>query len=377
MTENTIVQYAQTHLESFDQLGFNEIDSLILSCMSYVRLPITSAQKVCFKDMFCAEHFDTMFHNVYSAPLSKELFTALCASPRYRNMKVFHYVQDMDETEAKQFSAVCFQLSDTLAYVAFRGTDATIVGWKEDFNMAFTYPVPSQQEAARYLCSVLPDLKGNVIVGGHSKGGNLAVYAAMHIDPAQAGRIQTVYSHDGPGFPQEIFLSEPFLKTAPKIRKTVPQSCVIGMILEYQENYDVIKSSRFSVWQHDPYSWLVEGTRFIHLSHLTTGAAYVSTTVRSWLEHISVQERERFLDTLYTILSADQSKTSAEFRKNLPRSLPKMIETASSLSPDTKHFLAHTLQEIAKLTLLSVPQTIHPKNTPGISLDKSDQEMLY
>ena len=358
MPETTIVEYAQTRLQTWKELPFNEVDSLILSCLAYLRLPLAFEDRVALKDLYKAENFDAMFHNVYSAPRSQALFTALCASPRYRDIQVSRYIQDSSEVQEKQFSAVCFQLDDDLAYVAFRGTDATLVGWKEDFNMAFSFPVPSQLEAARYLTDALPALQGTVLVGGHSKGGNLAVFAATR----QTGisRIQTVYSHDGPSFPQTAFSSQPFQALLPKIKKTVPQSSIIGMILEAQEAYTIVKSNRFSVWQHDPYSWLVEGERFVTLSHQTPGALYMNTAINAWLTHISRQERERFFTTLYALLASDHAKTSAQWRKSLPQNLPAILQATKELSPDTKHFLVHTLKEMAALSLRSVPEAINP-----------------
>lgn len=357
--EYTIVQYAQDNLEPFDLVPFNEVDSLILSCVAYLRLPLHPDDHVLLKDLYEAEYFSAMFHNVYSAPHSKDLFAALCASPRFRDIEVFHYIQDSSEESTKQFSALCFQCNEDLAYVAFRGTDATLLGWKEDFNMAFTYPVASQYEAANYLHEVIPSLKGKILVGGHSKGGNLAVYACMHQETID--RIDSIYTHDGPGFPKAIFQSRAYHKIASKIQKTVPQSCVIGMILEYQENYEIIKSNRFSVWQHDPYSWLVAKDHFIRIDRLSYNALYVNTTTNVWLTNITPKERERFIETLYSLIWEEDIKTSAQFKKNLPKNLPKIIQAAKDLNPDTKRFLRHTLQQLTKLSVASLPKTFRKK----------------
>lgn len=126
--------------------------------------------------------------------------TALAASPRFRNIQMLGYTEQFDAAEEKQFAAVCFQITPDLCYIAFRGTDSTLVGWKEDFNMAFKCPVPSQKTAVRYLTDAARHCRGKILVGGHSKGGNLAVYAAVKCSEDIQKRIERVYSHDGPGF---------------------------------------------------------------------------------------------------------------------------------------------------------------------------------
>ena len=161
-----------------------------------------------------------------------------------------------------QFAAMTFDLPDGSSYIAFRGTDATIVGWKEDFNMAFQYPVPSQAEAADYLNEAARHCRGKLYVGGHSKGGNLAVYAAANCRPDVSARLARVFSHDGPGFLEQALQSEAFRQVLPKIEKTLPQSSMIGMLLEHQENYKIVKSSSISIWQHNPFSWEINGDDF-------------------------------------------------------------------------------------------------------------------
>lgn len=364
MDTETIVEYAQRTLKTFDEMPFNEIDSLILSCMAYVRLPeqalpsLANDKGILFKEMYLAEDFPHMFYTVYSAPHSQDLLTAMCASPRFRNIQVKGYQQKSDAKNSMQFAAVCFQLNENLAYIAYRGTDATVVGWKEDFNMAFQYPVPSQEMASQYLEEVSCYLKGNLIVGGHSKGGNLAVYASMNVPETIQERIVSIYSLDGPGFPNEILNSKTFEKIAPKVQKILPQSSVIGMLLEHQEDFTIIKSNRFSVWQHDPYSWEVDNDHFIEISHLTPGASYLNRTINAWLVQITPEERERFISSLYRILAKNNAKTAKEFKSQIPRYLPYYIQAASELDEDTKHFLKNTLKEMAALSL----KNIYPKH---------------
>ena len=178
-------------------------------------------------------------------------------------MRVCGYRAVFDAAAEEQFAAMTFCLPNGSIYIAFRGTDSTMVGWKEDFNMSFRCPVPAQTTATSYLESAALALDGPLMCGGHSKGGNLAVYAASMCDPAVRERLVRVYSHDGPGF-NEAFLGGAeyqALAAAGKIDKTLPRSSIIGMIFEHQEDYAVVESCDFGLLQHNPFSWVVpQGT---------------------------------------------------------------------------------------------------------------------
>lgn len=360
---SNVVNYAKRQLKRFEEAEFCEIDSLIFSCMAYLRLPqdVMKEGPIAFKELFKAEYFDSMFQNVYDVEQSKALFTAMCCSPRFRDVKISHYQSHWDASEEQQFAAVTFEIFEDLHYAAFRGTDSTIVGWKEDFNMAFEYPIPSQKMAAKYLEEIAASYPGKLYAGGHSKGGNLAVYSGMNASPATKQRLVNLYSHEGPGFPAEVFASKPYHSVAPIILKTVPQSSIIGMILEEQENYSIIKSDGFSLWQHDPYTWLVEDDHFITIQKLTNGALLMDTTIHNWLVDIDEEKRKRFITALYTILDRDDAKTSKEFRETFFKNLPSMIDATAKLDPDTKKFMADTLKEMANISLNTIPEILKEK----------------
>jgi len=182
----------------------------------------------------------------------------------------------------KQFCAVTIFLNEDTAYIAFRGTDVTLVGWKEDFNMAFKSPVPSQEEAVRYVAEVAENFKGKLLLGGHSKGGNLAVYVYAKLNRQLKDRIIKVYSHDGPGFKENAIDTLELESSQKIVEKTVPQSSVIGMLLESQEQYSIVKSNRTGLLQHDPFSWVIEGDHFIFVERLTKNAKYMDKSLHNW-----------------------------------------------------------------------------------------------
>ena len=187
-----------------------------------------------------------------------------------------------------------FRFPAGFSYLAFRGTDSTIVGWKEDFNMAFRCPVPAQESAARYVDEAADAIDGPLLCGGHSKGGNLAVYGAAMCSSGARNRIERVFSHDGPGFVEEFLNGDAFASLSGRIDKTLPQSSIFGMMFETQEDYAIVESTEFSLLQHNPFSWVVDGCDFVYCERLSAGARYVDGSIREMLLAVSPGERERF-----------------------------------------------------------------------------------
>lgn len=360
-TFQTILTYTEQNFATFEEMPLNEVDSLILSWASYPHFgkafpALHGWDGIRLGDLFQAEHFETLFHSVWNPESCLRLFTAMAASPRFRDLRVLGFCEQTDPVQEKQFSAVTFQLKDGSCYLSFRGTNATLVGWKEDFNMAFQSPIPSQVEAVRYLTEVSAHCDGALYLGGHSKGGNLAVYAAAFCDAALQNRIQAVYSHDGPGFLPDVLESPEYAAIQEKIHKTVPQSSIVGMLLEHQEHFQIVKSNRVSFWQHDPFSWEVDGTDFVPLEELTPDARYLDHTLSSFVRALSPEERERFIDTLYGIVDSNNIDTFAQLWADRKNSLPTIAHEASQLDPDTRKFLLDTVRELAALSVKNIPQ---------------------
>ena len=354
-----IITYTQENFDCFETLPFNSVDSLVLSSAAYIHFPdvlpeVTGWKGIRLQELYCAEHFEEMFHNIPLLEDTKQLFSALAASPRFRNIRVMGYTEQFDLMTEKQFSATTFQIQPYLYYVAFRGTDSTLVGWKEDFNMAFKCPVPSQEEAVRYIEKAAIYCPGNILTGGHSKGGNLAVYAAAMCRENIQERIAKVYSHDGPGFLETTLKSDEFQKISSRIEKTLPQSSVIGMMLEHRENFNVVKSNSLGLLQHDQFTWEVEENQFIPLDHLTKNARFTDKTLTDWLHHLTEEERERFVDALYGVLNANQLTSIDDFKADWQTAIPATFQAISQLDGDTKKFILHTLKKLASLGIKNV-----------------------
>jgi hypothetical protein len=358
-----IIGYAETEMRRFDKKAFCAVDSLVFSQLSYVRFeqivppPSRGAKPVRIGDLPRAEHFGAMFRWL-SVENNRALLVALAASPRFRDVLAGGYVSRTDPDIGRQFSAITFILGDGTAYVAFRGTDETFVGWKEDLNMAVFCPVPAQQEAAAYLnetASLLPRSL-RLRVGGHSKGGNLAVYAAMTCEPAVQERIAGVYNHDGPGFRKEVTCSPEFRRIEGRIQKTLPKASLIGLLLHDQERYAIVESSVSGLMQHDPFSWAVGDGDFVYTDKLTNGSKIMSRALDQWLGTLTDEKRKVFVDTLFGVLEASGAASFTELSEKGRKSAAMMLASLKNIDPEIRKFVSRTVSDLIRLSLKSLRQ---------------------
>ena len=354
------------HFDTFAALPFTEADSLALSQLAYARMPDNVPRyhedsadasgmipAVSIRDLLRAECYDDMFGKVWSPSMNIDLLRAMSESPRWRNLRVGAYVDEFDAETTKQFSACVFELGNGTLYVACRGTDSSIVGWKEDFMMAFRRAVASQEAAARYLTELAGHWAGPIMVGGHSKGGNLAVYAAANVPGEIQGRITAVYSHDGPGFDEDGYA-----RIAPKIHKSVPGSSIIGMLFETREHvedgYTVVSSDGASIMQHFALHWQVDHGQFVQADGLTSSARYLARTINGWMAKYDDEHRRKFIENLFAIFEAGGYVTFGELTSHLTQSLPIMLAAARSIDVEDRDVMIEVLKGFAATAATSV-----------------------
>lgn len=350
-----LIDHVRTEMRTLRQAPFSEVDSLLLSKMAYFHWAGVPAVPGTFRritaprlrDLYRAECFDALFYTELDNGLDRQLFTAVCASPRYRDIRLTNHIDIIDEDTAKQFSATTFLLPDHTVYIAFRGTDDTLVGWKEDFKLAFVTPVPSQQAALEYLQNTASRTLARLRVGGHSKGGNLAVYAAAMSRPSLRRRVLQVFSHDGPGFNEEALRSLEFSNIAHLVDKSVPESSIIGMLLEHQEKYHVVKSDGVGIMQHDPYAWLIADGSFIPVEKIDGNAEYMNATLSTWVCGMSREQMETFTDALFDVFAAGGAKTFQEMNFSDYRA---QANAMVKMDPEMRKVFLSTLAALAAIS---------------------------
>ena len=358
-----IVSYVKTNFDTFAERPFTEVDSLVLSWLSYLHFPeefgkLLTDEGMSIYEIYKSEYFEQMLTNVKSPDETLALLAAAVASPRFRALSLFRYENQFDKTIDKQFAAVSFQVPDTGIYIAYRGTDSTFTGWKEDFNLVLQDPVPSQSEALSYINEIGEKTKGNLLVGGHSKGGNLAVYASANCKPLVGEKITAIYSHDGPGFSKEEVASEKIDRVRDRIHKTLPQSSLIGMLMEQECPCTIVHSNEKSVAQHNPFSWEVKGNAFATEKALTVDAKILYKMVNDWADNYSDEECAQFIDVLFDVIEGTGAATFDEMGANLKEAIPIIVKEASDMDPQMRKFMLRTFADLVKSGAQSVPETL-------------------
>ena len=338
----------------FGRDGLNEVDNLILCRAAYLPfdgvVPGSMEKKITLGQAVRALLAQLELEGRLCMEMDLRLCRALAECPRFAELPVLGYENCVDPARELQFSAVVFALTPDTYFIAFRGTDNTIVGWKEDFNMSFCTPVPAQLEAVRYLERCAAALPGALIPGGHSKGGNLAVYASAFAPPEVQKRISAVYSNDGPGFAQAVLETDGYLAVCERIRSYVPQSSVVGMLLAHEEDYTIVKSNQVSIWQHDLYSWELMGRSLTALDKVTNSSLFIDRTLKEWLAGLTAEQREKFVDGVFYLLSQTNASTFNELNASRMANIALVIKSAAGLDEETRGHILYALGRLIQAT---------------------------
>mgnify|MGYP004512306447 FL=1 len=348
-----IIEYVKWRGDlTIDQSRFNEIDSLILNRFSYFPFDdiIEENEIVTIKDLskrFMKKDMNTM-HILWDDDAN--LFPAMGDSTRFGEMKATMFVNKISAEQEKQFSAITILLPDDTIYVSYRGTDNTVVGWKEDLNMTFKSHVPSQIDAVKYLENVGEKYKQcNIRLGGHSKGGNLAVYAAVFANNDIQNKIIDVYNDDGPGFNDNIVNSPEYKKMISKVNTYIPQDSIFGRLLTHEENYKVVRSTQKGVMQHDIYSWQLFGNKLECLKEVTNGSKFIDKSITDWLSQIDMNTREQVIDIVFQVINTTKVETMAELKKHWFLNAKTVFSSYKQISPENKKMIMETLSALFKI----------------------------
>lgn len=346
---------------TFDEVSLNMVDALLLSQLSYLNLQgiIGKAErkKECtlaqaakrFWQLHTEEEFeDCLSFAVRSAGV---LLREMAKTNRFRDLVLRNYVNRNDLTMEEQFTALEIVLGKRESFISFGGTDDTLIGWKEDFNMCFLSPIPAQLDAKSYLESVLLSGGRKVYIGGHSKGGNLAVYSVVKCKKLFRRNILQVYNFDGPGFNKEFIESERYQEMKERIETWVPESSVVGMLLEHEEDYQVVKSSQNGFMQHDATSWEVLGAGFIRLPAVKESSRRLAAGVKEWMSSLSPEELEQFGESIFEVLTATEAKTLADLNKDRWKSVTTIIQSFNALDKKTKDMMFDLIKAMVSSNL--------------------------
>ena len=337
------------------QTPFNEVDNLILAELSFLdfsgivpgpaekgSVRLADAAEAYFARVPAGEAINMGVLVPDEIPF---LLQKMAVSVRFRDMRLSGYADCLDTVQAEQFAALSVETGDGKVYLAFRGTDDTLAGWKEDFHMSFMSEIPAQRKAVEYVQTMARQYpRRKLRIGGHSKGGNLAVYAAVYCGASVQRCIQEVWSNDGPGFHENVLKTEEYLRIADRITFIIPKSSVVGMLLEHDEDYVVVDSREQGLLQHDGFSWEVLGSGFVRLDSVTNSSRINDRALKEWVRNMSLEQREQFVDGMFHVLEASGAVTLTDLKEDKVKAASAMIRAMKDMDKKTRDVLIYAVK---------------------------------
>lgn len=351
-----IIDYIKENGDSsFKEKYINELDKIILTRFSY--LP--------FKEIVLdkKENIEKISNKMKNLDLEKflwkddkELILELGKSKRFKKLKVTDYEEIVDLKAEKQFSAITIWLPRMVKFISYRGTDASLVGWKEDFNMCFMQDIPSQIEGTKYLNKIGKKYFGKLILGGHSKGGNIAVYSAVFCKERIKRKILEIINADGPGFDKSVITLENYKKMLERTNTYIPQSSIIGRLLEHEEKYEIIYSTQKGLMQHDIYSWQIEGNKLKRIESLTNDSQFLNKVVKNWLQTASQKQKENFVNVIYDVLVATEAKDISDLGVDTFKKIKKAIKSYRNIDKEERKEIEEMIKLFFESTIKGIKE---------------------
>lgn len=337
---------------SFEQSQFNEVDNLILACFSYVNLDGISAVtkqkgiglKKLTKEFMKLHTMKELEADKSFIRLAPFMMMEMAKSVRFGKCVVRNYVNDIVTEAEQQFAAMEIVLEDGTSYVSFRGTDDTIIGWKEDFNLS-TGVVPAQKRAIEYLQKISEHTDGMLRVGGHSKGGNLAIYGSVMCKSAHE-KILEIYSNDGPGFSREFQELPEMKEMMPKVIRIIPEYSIIGTLLEHEKEPVIVASSSKGLLQHDGFSWEVQGPALVRRDSLNKTALRFIEILHKWIDGMDMEQKRLLIEDLFATLQASGYENLSEVQSGGLKSLVAMVKRVEKFAPESRGMMQELLTAI-------------------------------
>lgn len=334
----------QVAYDSIYDTPFNELDMLMLTEITYLPFDqIVSDQMSpdCTCRLFEAAEKAPQDLSMLVTKNRLKLLEKVASSTRFKNIRLMGYVNDIDPDVQKQFAAMIFKIKPDSYVLTFRGTDDSIIGWKEDFHMTYMDQVPTQKTAVNYLRKAMDALPGQFILTGHSKGGNLASYAASQIEPEYQERIQSIYSYDAPGLNHSVITSQGYQTISDKIKRYIPQGSIVGMMLETPKQAQIVKSTAIGgLAQHDTFSWQISDQTFVLLDNLNPDSLQVDKTLKNWVDSVSDEELKDFFDLFFgLILDAGISSINDLTKLENFNKILAVFENANALTDEERDML--------------------------------------
>ena len=336
---------------TFLEKEFNEVDNVILSMLSYIDfygiVPMIDCGSITLKEasnLFYKKHDKKEINKqLFSIRDASIILKDIASTNRFKDLELLNYENQV--TFETQFGALCIKLPNKKMYVSYKGTDNYLSSWKEDFMMTYEFPIKAQKLAIEYLNMVVGIFGPKVYVGGHSKGGNLALVASMYCHNHVYRKIKHVYNNDGPGLKEEEFNTNRYKRISYKYTHIVPNQSVFGILLKQPDNITVIKSTKKNFFQHNGFNWIVEDDHF-KKDELSKFSTKTKNAFDNWLNHSDYNSRKEFVDILFSVLSKAGVTDLIDVKQNALSNMIKIIKETKNVSKENKVFLTNVLDDM-------------------------------
>ena len=346
---NLITYVQQYGAQTFEDKSLTDIDVLVLTEIAYLPFDEIVPKSFDITEAISLEQLGKEFEKIKEKEHENnpfmitseriELLEIVSKSQRYKEIKVFGFMNDIDDERTKQFAAVCYQWEEENRWIIFRGTDETLIGWKEDFMMTYSDLIPAQTDAIEYLKKQAETFSGTLNVSGHSKGGNLSLYASAMQEETVQNRIGQIYCWDAPGVHRSILGSEGYQRVVSKAKRYIPQDSIVGMMLESQVPYQIIESQGSGISQHSALMWNIEEDHFVELTELTKNSQLTDQTFKQWTEVVSDEDLKLFFDTFFELIFEMGVETVNDVYYNFRMYMQKFFEKAYRMNPEKREVL--------------------------------------
>ena len=334
---------------SFEERAFSEIDALVLTELEYLPLEkvVPSDENgenfVTVKEIaeYMQEHKQELFDEnpMMITQERHEVSQVIADAPRYQSLKFFGVVSEWDKDTTKQFAAVTVEVEPSVRLVVFRGTDETLIGWKEDFLMTYSPLVAAQTDAKEYLAKQASLFDGDLMVSGHSKGGNLAIYAAATQEEDVQLRIVDIFCFDSPGLYRSVLETKGYQNIVPLAMRYIPQDSLVGLMLESEVPYVIVKSNASGAMQHSAMTWEIEDGQFIKMEKLTKNSQLNDQTLKKWTESVSDEEFELFWNVFFELLFSVGIDTVNDLYGQFMHYVQEFLKAAGNMDEEKRELL--------------------------------------
>ncbi|MCR4953226.1 MAG: DUF2974 domain-containing protein [Treponema sp.] len=346
---------------TFSMVPLTEVDAIIFSQLAYLNFDgLLTKEKYTLQEVaelfrLAPDYDSRSYMGMMINSQIPELLEKCGHSARFKDVELSNYTSVLDGKKEEQFAAMVFAFDKKKTMIAFRGTDDTLIGWKEDFNFSFLPVIPYQTEALSYFSTVAQKFSGDLYLCGHSKAGNAVVYVAVNVPAKDQKRIAEIYNFDGPGFVSEFYERAEYKAIEPKLKTFFPENSIVGMVFYHSKDFKIVQSCETGVMQHDPLSWNVRGNFVVQADDFTEESKFFFNSFNEWADRLTPEKRERFVNILFDVINASDAKSNTEIDENKLTASAKMFTEFAKLENEDKKYVLEIIHGLVKAGKNNLP----------------------